>query len=381
MRTSRKLTVGAMGLVYALVFGEVFVRAFAPEPLLPRNVTGSDWGVRQNVPGAQYRQLTEDVDVDVRINSQGMRADRDYPPQPPAGTCRIAITGDSFIVGYEANVEDIIAGRLDRAMAQRGYRTETLNFGVSGFGNAEELVQFERRIASFHPTILVQGFHTTDFEDNRRSGLFALTSSGALEPRANAYLPGVAISDRLSAIPPYRWLDANSQLFAALRQKATDAAKRAMVALRTGNFGRTELNADKKTDTPANETAPDYDALSSALLRATHASARDRDIGWILFEIPVREGEGRYSSPLAKVKLDPELRQRVVSPIEVFRARPDVAMYQPNGHGHFTPEGNRVGAELIADALVRQERERLASCAHNAAPANETIRADARKVA
>lgn len=364
MVSIRKLPLILAALVYALVLGEVFVRLVAPQPLLPRNVTGSRWGVRQNLPGAEYRQVTQDVDVSVRINRQGMRADRDYPLQPPPGTCRIAVTGDSFMVGYEAEARNSIAGRLDAEMAKHGFRTETLNFAVSGFGNAEELVQFERRILPFRPTILVQGFHTTDFDDNRRSGLFALRSDGVLEPRAQTYLPGVAISDRLLAFPPYRWLDAHSQLFAAFRQKATDAAKAAIVAIRTGDFARTKTNADKTEggDKEPAEARRAIDALGSALLQETYAKARDQGVAWLLFEVPTREKGGRFSSPLSGILLGPEMAERVVSPIEVFRARPGVAMYQPNGHGHFTPEGNRVSAELIADAIVRNDRPVLAAC-------------------
>jgi hypothetical protein len=358
----RKLPTLLAGLVFALLFGEVFVRVMAPQPLLPRNVTGSTWGIRQNVPGARYRQLTEDVDVGFRINSQGLRADRDYPMTPPAGTCRIAITGDSFIAGYESEAADTIAGRLDAAMAKRGYRTETLNFGVSGFGNAEELVQFEKRILPFRPTVLVQGFHVTDFEDNRRSGLFALTPDGRLERRGRSYLPGVEISDRLMAIAPYAWLDAHSQLFAAVRQAATDSAKKLIATIRSGNFRKTRTNADKGD---ANSAAAPLvkDALTSALLRRTYDDAKSNGVGWVLLEIPERQPGGKLGAPLDNVFIDTEMQSHVVSPIDIFRASPGVDMYRPHGHGHFTEEGNRVSTELIADAIVRTEGARLGRCA------------------
>lgn len=367
MTLIRKLPTLLAGLVIALLFGEAFVRIMAPQPLLPRNVTGSDWGIRQNVPGASYRQVTEDVDVGVRINSQGLRADRDYPMAPPAGTCRIAITGDSFIAGYEAEAADTIAGRLDGEMAKRGYRTETLNFGVSGFGNAEELVQFEKRILPFRPAVLVQGFHVTDFEDNRRSGLFELTPEGRLERRAQSYLPGVEISDRLMAIPPYAWLDAHSQLFAAVRQAAADSAKKLLATIRSGNFRKTRTNADKGGDTDVASAPLVKDALTSALLRRTYDEAKTNGVGWVLLEIPERKAEGKLGAPLDNVFIDTEMQPHVVSPIDVFRANPGVDMYRPNGHGHFTEEGNRVSAQLIADAMVRTEAARLSGCATGAA--------------
>lgn len=363
MGLSRKLLIAAAALVYALVFGEVFVRIFAPEPLLPRNVTGSSWGVRQNVPGAVYRQVTEDVDVGVRINSQGMRADRDYPSRPPAGTCRIAITGDSFIIGYEAEARDTIAGLLDGEMAKRGYRTETLNFGVSGFGNSEQLVQFERRIAGFNPAVLVQAFHQTDFDDNLRAGLYVLGKDGRLEARAQSYLPGVAISDRLMAIPPYRWLDAHSQLFAAMRQKATEAAKSLLAKLRDPGRAVKTNQARREAEAGGVKDAPrPGQALAAALLRATQASASAMGVDWYLFGIPTRTATTEYEDYADLLALTPEARARYVTPIARFRGRDNALFYQPNGHHHFTPLGNRIGAQMLADRIAAMSAARLASC-------------------
>lgn len=365
MHLMRKLPILLLGLVIALLFGEAFVRVMAPEPLLPRNVTGSPWGIRQNVPGASYRQVTEDVDVGFRINSQGLRADRDYAMKPPPGTCRIAITGDSFIAGYEAEAADTIAGRLDAEMAKRGYRTETLNFGVSGLGNAEQLIQFEKRILPFRPMIFVQGFHRTDFDDNQRSGLFALTPEGRLEQRANSYLPGVAISDRMMAIPPYAWLDAHSQLFSAFRQKATDGVKKMLRTLRDPS-STVKTNQKKQQAEQAGAAgmagAMPGEALTGALLRETKQRAEAVGVDWYLLGIPTREGKAGYIEYSDRLGLTPEMRRHYVTPIDRFTGPDGARYYRPHGHGHFSEIGNAISAQMLADRIAAESQGKLAAC-------------------
>jgi len=51
-----------------LGFGEAFLRVLAPQPLMPRFITGADYGIRGNFPNADYRQRTEEVDVRLQIN-------------------------------------------------------------------------------------------------------------------------------------------------------------------------------------------------------------------------------------------------------------------------------------------------------------------------
>lgn len=373
MHVTRNLPVLLLGTVIALLFGEAFVRIMAPEPLLPRNVTGSPWGIRQNVPGASYRQVTQDVDVAFRVNSQGLRADRDYPLTPPPGTCRIAVTGDSFMVGYEAEAADIIAGRLDGEMAKRGYRTETLNFGVSGLGNAEQLTQFEKRILPFRPTVLVQGFHRTDFDDNLRSGLFAIGADGRIEQRKASYLPGIAISDRLMAIPPYAWLDANSQLFAALRQEVTDGVKKLISTLRDPS-STVKTNQSKKAaeeaDAAAGARMPGQ-ALTAALLSETNRRARAAGVEWYLLGIPTRKGKAGYEEYSDQLELTPEMQRRYVTPMARFTGPDGARYYRPRGHGHFSEAGNAIAAEMLAERIAAESAGKLAACRSTRSPSGQ----------
>src|SRR5262245_36891666 len=93
---SRSMTsiAAAIGLLaYTLLFSERFIRLMAPQPMFPRYITGTPWGVRGNIAGAQYWHSSPEVDVEFRINRLGMRDDRDFALEKPLGTCRIAVFG------------------------------------------------------------------------------------------------------------------------------------------------------------------------------------------------------------------------------------------------------------------------------------------------
>src|SRR4051794_17076478 len=129
-RRTRKLLIAFALALYSFVFAECFLRILDPQPILPRYVTGTAWGVRGNIPNARYWHRTAEVTVEYRINAQGMRADRDYPLAKPPGVCRIALFGDSFFMGYELALEDTFAAKLEKRLNARGVTAEVLNFSV-----------------------------------------------------------------------------------------------------------------------------------------------------------------------------------------------------------------------------------------------------------
>src|SRR5262245_7700115 len=112
-RIARRALV-VLGLAaYTALFAEAFVRVASPQPIMPRYITGTPWGVRGNIPNAHYWHHTPEVDVEYRINAQGMRADHDFPLAKEQGTCRIALLGDSQFVGYELALADTVASQVE----------------------------------------------------------------------------------------------------------------------------------------------------------------------------------------------------------------------------------------------------------------------------
>jgi hypothetical protein len=113
----------------------------------------------------------------VRINSQGLR-DREHTFAKPADTVRIAVVGDSFAEAFQVPLEDafwsVMEQRLKECATAGGTKTspgaakvEVLNFGVSGFSTARELITLRRRVWQYSPDIVVLLFTTAnDVSDN-----------------------------------------------------------------------------------------------------------------------------------------------------------------------------------------------------------------------
>ena len=80
-----------------------------------------------NLPG--YRSGPE-VPFEVTINSQGLRALREYSPRPPPGHRRLLIFGDSSVFGEEVDDDQTLPFHLEREVLG----SEVLNFGVHGYG-------------------------------------------------------------------------------------------------------------------------------------------------------------------------------------------------------------------------------------------------------
>jgi hypothetical protein len=354
----------AAGLVYALLFGELFLRLLSPQALVPRYVTAGPDGVRANMPGAAFRQWTPEVDVMVRYNAAGQRDDRPPPGPRAPGDCRIALLGDSYFVGFESDWPNSFAARLEEALSRRGHPCRVVNFAVSGFGHAENLRILESRVWPFKPDVLLMSVHQTEGFDNLRADLYRPGPSGA-EPTGKSYLPGIAISDRLNQLAIYRWAQENSHLYAAAREWAGSMGKKLLATMRMsaadedGDAAGTEAAATDAAATvlPAWAGNP---VLNVQLVAAIDHDARASGARLMLFEIPSSSSRTRYV-PVADKLLPPELMSAgalgtlpMASPIGRFQAiaGPDVQLYLEKGHKHWTALGNRVAAEAAADALI-----------------------------
>jgi hypothetical protein len=109
----------------------------------------------------------------VRINSDGLR-DREHAKQKPADTLRIALLGDSFSEALQVPLEDafwvVMEQRLQGCQAfTGGKRIEVVNFGVSGYGTAQQLLTLREKVWDYAPDIVLLAMTTNnDITDNLR---------------------------------------------------------------------------------------------------------------------------------------------------------------------------------------------------------------------
>ncbi len=75
----------------------------------------------------------------IRINSAGIRSDREYSPAKPRGTFRILVFGDSMSAGQFISNENRFSELLERKIPN----SEVLNFSLEGSGTDQQLLLFE----------------------------------------------------------------------------------------------------------------------------------------------------------------------------------------------------------------------------------------------
>lgn len=108
---------------------------FAFDPVL-------GWSGRASVYSPPYRH-----------NAQGLRADKDVPPEAPAAEYRIAAFGDSFVHGTDMTNAQTWESVVERE--HPGWRV--LNFGVGAYGTDQALLRYEKEGRAFRPRLVILG--------------------------------------------------------------------------------------------------------------------------------------------------------------------------------------------------------------------------------
>jgi hypothetical protein len=143
------------GVLSALLIAEVGVRvANRWFPYFYCYDASRGWGLRPDVSGYYRRE----GGAFVHINRDGFRGP-DLPRRKPPGTVRIAVLGDSYTEAIQVPNEDTFASVAARTLARcpllKGRRVEALNFGVDGYGTAQELVTLREKVWAYQPDVVV----------------------------------------------------------------------------------------------------------------------------------------------------------------------------------------------------------------------------------
>jgi hypothetical protein len=318
----------------------------------PRHVVGAPWGLRYNEPNAVYRHKSPDVTVWFRINSQGMRADRDYPYEKPAGTKRIISLGDSYTVGFEVDVEETFSSVLERELNARSHRVEVLNAGVSGFSTAEQYLYLERELWKYDPDIILVSFFVNDLVDNTRADLLRL-SEGELVPGADSYVPAGRLGDFLNTNPLFNWLSGRSDAFALIKETLTRITKRRIVAQNLRNLD-TEVGGD---DGDAGDDLTDYQVeLAIAIYDRLYSSSRQHGVPLVIQSIPalLPDGTLRDRFPIRFDHQRPGVHLlRAATFLEPHKD--EQLLYWTRSQAHWTPFSHLLSGQALS-ALIIENR-------------------------
>jgi hypothetical protein len=165
-----KLLLIILGFLFGAGIAEVALRVAGysyPEFYEPDQIRG--YGLR---PGSQgwYRKEGRSY---VRINSDGLR-DQEHSLIKPADTLRLALLGDSYAEALAVPIEQafwsVMKSKLDECDAASGKAIEIINFGVSGYGTAQELLTLREKVWKYSPDVVMLAVTTNnDVADNSRA--------------------------------------------------------------------------------------------------------------------------------------------------------------------------------------------------------------------
>lgn len=161
-----------------LVLGSVLVSlAVAEIALRVLGFSYASFWIPDELTGSRLRPASEgwsgrEGGAHVKINSRGLR-DREHAIPKPPGVYRIAVLGDSYAEALSVSVEQTFWWRLAQGLQScafaPGMSIEAVNFGVSGYGTADELLTLRHRAWEYSPDLVLLAFFPgNDVRNNSR---------------------------------------------------------------------------------------------------------------------------------------------------------------------------------------------------------------------
>jgi hypothetical protein len=330
------------GTCISLLIAETTIRVFSPQSMVPRFVENAPWGIRKVLPNINARHKTPEYSYRYRTNSKGFRGTREYEIAHPEKCFRIVVQGDSVTLGHGVKDNETYSYLLEEMLHKDGIRAEVINMGVSGFGTAEEIIQFHAVAKKYSPDLAILGFTPNDPENNAMCGLFTV-EEGVLCRTENNFIPGIYLRDRLYAIPGYSFLSQHSHLFTFFRNTASRVV---ILRLRKKAESRSTRAEEGKEQDKGN--APNWSALLTKLLLERYADDVTKTGAKLLIvDIVDKRLTSRFQTDL-----EHNASTRIVSTYDVLKRSQDEGrkpFYEIDTHP--TREGHRVIATCIYKAL------------------------------
>jgi hypothetical protein len=353
----------AFGMIYFFLAGEVFLRIFAPEGILPRYVCATDYGIRGNEPNRNYWHTTPEYRINIRTNSKGVRANEEIPYEKPEGVKRIVLLGDSFGIGYGVNLEDTFSAQMRNHLEEAGIKCEVINLSVSGHGTSEQLIALREEGFRYQPDLVLIAWHGSDLADNVRANLHQL-KEGRLVQVNDVYLPAVEIREFLFQFALYRLLAGYSHMYSCMREHTARLIKYTVLpAIRTMSGAG---DSEKEASQDAAKRAAEYRVnLATALLKEIERECVSHDASLLILNVPHQLDRSEFMSFFPADHEDVR-GFHVFCPMELFKQNNGQKLYWEESAGHFTPLGCRIIGEGLAKVVLeRHLLDRNGPCPDN----------------
>jgi lysophospholipase L1-like esterase len=332
----------------------------------------------RHVPGAH----AEFPQGSYTINSRGLR-DLERPYEPPPGTERVLVLGDSFAEGYSVEFRDCVSRRLEADLAGPGRRVEVINGGVVGYSTDQELLFYRDEASRYGARTVVLFFFYNDILGNVLDRI-----DRAPKPRFTCDEPTLRLTAtplppppprgeaRLHLPPPYPW---HSAALEWLRKRLSALPRAYDAAARLGLWSRFEPREAPPELRFFSREPPEVDArawgctqrLLGALAGevASHGarllvayvpskmevSERDWGLTRLEYEIDERDWDlGKVARDLEATGADKGYPVLDLTPVLKSADNPILGgPYHVHG-GHWNALGHRVAARSVADFLRRR---------------------------
>lgn len=320
-------------------------------------------------PGASVSRSTPEFSITFEINDQGLRDDNVVVPKPE-GVYRVVCLGDSFVLGYTVDREDLFVDLLEAAYDGGATKVEFVNAGTEGWSTDQEVVWFQEYGAAMDPDMVLLFPYENDiywsgqesyhrFPKPRFEGTGQLEERTLADPGSPPFIQSLASFRALGLLAsqliqtkdrPHnfdagedRWIPSEfgpllvePPAFVAEAQQRVESALQAL-AIAAGDAtvivcpipSESAIQADSKADFAA---ASDGTGLAGL-----------PDDQWSP-DIPVDFYIG-IAEKLGMRAIDPRVALRTA-----FQANPEAPLYF-DIEWHLTPRGNRVLAGFLAAEL------------------------------
>ena len=171
-RSLGNLAALSIGLIVSTAAAELLLRlAGLQYPAFYRLDPERGYGLRPGAAGLWTREGRGRI----QINAEGFRGPT-TSLQPAVGKFRVAVLGDSFTEALQLDEPFTLVGQLQqqlgsarqcRLMHGSPSGAEVLNFGVGGYGTAQELLTWRHLARAYHPNLFLLLFYPgNDLQDN-----------------------------------------------------------------------------------------------------------------------------------------------------------------------------------------------------------------------
>lgn len=104
---------------------------------------------------AEVDRKTSEFDITFHTNAQGLRHDADIALQKRPNTFRTMMLGDSFVLGYTVDREDLFLDLLERWWHKEERRAQVVNAGTEGYSTDQEVAWFQEYGKAYGPDLVL----------------------------------------------------------------------------------------------------------------------------------------------------------------------------------------------------------------------------------